>query len=128
MVKRHLKALHDLSRSHRSLVESSAKCGCFYCGKMFPPAAIREWVDKLGSNNTALCPKCGIDSVLPGKIVRVSKEVLDEMNDYYFGEHRSIPAAEVSRAARMREEALKKLSAEERRVLGLYQPDDWEEY
>lgn len=39
----------------------SAVSGCFYCLAIYPPSEITEWIDH---GNSALCPKCGIDSVL----------------------------------------------------------------
>ena len=39
-------------------------CGCYYCENMYNPKEIEEWInDKEGA--TAICPKCGIDSVVP---------------------------------------------------------------
>jgi hypothetical protein len=41
-------------------------CGCFYCCKIYSPTNITEWTDHddLGQGLTAICPKCGIDSVI----------------------------------------------------------------
>jgi hypothetical protein len=36
--------------------------GCFYCVTVFDVQEIDEWID---GGQTALCPHCGIDSVLP---------------------------------------------------------------
>lgn len=61
-----LEAAHKHSSKHREEVLASTTCGCFYCQTTFPPRAIKEWVD-LGQNpagETALCPNCGIDSVI----------------------------------------------------------------
>ena len=52
---------HQHSMNHRAQIEASAVCGCFRCGKTFSPAVIEDWVD---DGQTALCPKCGIDSVI----------------------------------------------------------------
>ncbi len=46
---------------HRVEVEASERCGCFSCFRMFSPSTITKWID---SNQTALCPLCGIDTVL----------------------------------------------------------------
>ena len=46
---------------HRAELEESVTCGCFYCRKTFAPAEIREWAN---GDDTALCPRCGIDSVI----------------------------------------------------------------
>ena len=46
---------------HREIISQSQSCGCFYCGLIFTPKDIVEWVD---SETTALCPRCGMDAVL----------------------------------------------------------------
>ena len=55
---------HDASSSHEDVLGRSDVCGCFYCLKTFPPSAIAEWVEEPGGGRTAVCPHCGIDSVL----------------------------------------------------------------
>lgn len=54
-------AAHKRSSKHRAEILTSGSCGCFYCGRVFAPSAIEEWID---DNQTALCPYCGIDSVI----------------------------------------------------------------
>ena len=51
---------HKFSSYHRSNVEDS-DCGCFYCVKTFHGSEIKEWID---GGKTALCPYCGINSVI----------------------------------------------------------------
>jgi hypothetical protein len=52
---------HKHASMHRAEVESSGRCGCFFCFRTFPPSQIKSWID---SNQTALCPSCGVDAVL----------------------------------------------------------------
>ena len=47
--------------NHRSELVESKHCGCFFCFRTFPVSEIRIWIDK---NQTALCPRCGIDAVI----------------------------------------------------------------
>jgi len=56
-----LKRAHKSSSMHREQVLASAVCGCFHCRATFSPSAIDEWTD---DDQTALCPKCSIDSVI----------------------------------------------------------------
>jgi hypothetical protein len=43
----------------------STRCGCFYCGAIFSPEEVEDWVDEEeGVGQTALCPRCGIDAVI----------------------------------------------------------------
>jgi len=52
---------HRFSSLHRKELEEDKICGCFYCGKIFHPTKISEWIEH---GNTALCPYCGIDAVI----------------------------------------------------------------
>ena len=52
---------HTRSRQHRAEVLSSDACACFHCLAHFTPREITEWID---AEQTALCPKCGIDAIL----------------------------------------------------------------
>lgn len=73
--------LHDLASRHRQAVQLSALVGCFYCLGLSDPAAIKEWVDK---GETALCPRCSIDAVLPGSEVELTAELLQAMKAHWF--------------------------------------------
>lgn len=78
---------HRHSANHRSEVLSSSLCGCFYCCSTFPPGAIKVWIDKddRGVGATALCPKCGIDSVIGDRAgFPVSPEFLEQMKAHWF--------------------------------------------
>ncbi len=57
-----VRTAHTHSSRHRDQILHSAVCGCFYCCGMFAPDKIEEWID---DSQTALCPLCGIDSVIP---------------------------------------------------------------
>jgi hypothetical protein len=61
---------------NRGMVESSRTVGCYFCGKIFKPAEITEWVDKA---DTAICPYCEVDAVLPERpgFSFSTKELLD---------------------------------------------------
>lgn len=51
--------------NHRDEVLASSPCGCFCCRRVYAPGEIKDWVDEHGgSGMTALCPRCGIDSVI----------------------------------------------------------------
>ena len=52
---------HEHSIRHRSSLINDKKCGCFYCKRIFSPQDIKRWID---DEQTALCPYCGIDSVI----------------------------------------------------------------
>src|SRR6188474_1232150 len=46
---------------HRAEIEASTRCGCFFCFRTFPHTEINAWID---ASQTALCPACGVDSVI----------------------------------------------------------------
>jgi hypothetical protein len=60
---------HRHSDHHRAEILASRSCGCFHCGAIFPPTRIEDWTDEPdegaeGEEQTAICPECGIDSVI----------------------------------------------------------------
>jgi hypothetical protein len=55
-----LEAAHKHCTGHREEIASSSACGC--CLAVFKPGEILDWVDE--NEVTALCPNCGIDSVI----------------------------------------------------------------
>jgi len=57
-----LQAAHRHSSNHRKELERSDVCGCFYCCRTVAATAVEDWVDD--DDGTAICPYCGIDSVL----------------------------------------------------------------
>jgi len=75
---------HEFCNSNKNTISKSEFCGCFYCEKTFKPSEIKEWV---GSEDRALCPHCGIDSVLPDFISKefLEKKFLHEMYEFWFG-------------------------------------------
>jgi hypothetical protein len=78
---------HQHSSLHRKQVLSSDLCGCFYCLAIYPPSKIVEWVDEddNGVGQTAMCPECGIDSVIGSKSgVPLTKDFLQNMHKIWF--------------------------------------------
>jgi hypothetical protein len=71
-----------LAMHNKALLEKVSECACYYCCKVFQPSEIKEWVDK---NDTALCPHCGVDAVLP--VYEESEKdlcFLTKVNKYWF--------------------------------------------
>lgn len=76
-----LDAIHRYCTHHRPLLERSASAGCISCGASFAPAEIKDWVD----SDTAKCPRCGVDSVLPSAApVMLDERMLHAMRTYWF--------------------------------------------
>ncbi len=88
-----LEALHKLSSRNRDLIEGTRHCGCFFCLETFEASAVTEWTpEPNGGDVTALCPKCGVDSVLPAREgAKVDREILLAMRAYWFPHASAIP-------------------------------------
>jgi hypothetical protein len=80
-----LEQAHNGCSSHKNEILSSRLCGCFYCEQTFLPSEIVEWIDESSAEGeSAICPKCGIDSVLSSKYPIDDKQFLHEMNKLWF--------------------------------------------
>ena len=82
----HIRA-HRHSCRHLAEIEASALCGCFYCLTIFGPADITVWVEKdfQKVGQTALCPRCGIDSVIGSESgYPITVDFLSMMKNYWF--------------------------------------------
>lgn len=79
-----LEQAHKYSSKHKKLMEESNCYGCFYCISIFHKTThIKEWVDL--DRDTALCPRCGIDSIIPEKSgYPITGHFLSAMHDYWF--------------------------------------------
>ncbi len=79
-------AAHKHASRHRQEIEASARCGCFFCFRTFGQAEIKVWID---ANQTALCPKCGVDSVLgSASNHRLDDTFLRGMHTHFFSAHK----------------------------------------
>lgn len=95
-----LQRLHSQSIHHRQVLEDKGYAGCFYCLQQFPSVQISQWIDvvphPLGvpeepntvavRGNTALCPCCGVDAVLPDQGITPSETayLLERMHEHWF--------------------------------------------
>ncbi len=78
------RSAHRACFSNRAAVEKSAMCGCFYCLSVYPASEIASWIDDDGGD-TAECPKCGIDSVIPDASgVPIDANFLKNMKRWWF--------------------------------------------
>lgn len=80
----HIYEAHKHSTNHRAEIEKSNTCGCFYCLATFSPSEIDEWIKSV-NEEFAMCPKCGIDSVIgDASGISIDSKFLREMNKYWF--------------------------------------------
>lgn len=76
-------AAHKHSSNHREELLSSENCGCFHCLKIYSPTEIEDWIDE--NDSCALCPNCGIDSVIGSKSgYPITTEFLRQMHQHWF--------------------------------------------
>lgn len=77
-------AAREFSSNHRATLLKDEICGCFYCLKIYDPKEIVEWIED-EKDGTALCPYCGIDSVIgESSGFPVTEEFLTKMRKYWF--------------------------------------------
>lgn len=75
---------HKYSFANKKMLEKDNKCGCFYCGEIFSPNEIEEWCED-DPGWTAVCPYCGIDSVIGESAgYPLTKESLEKMHKEWF--------------------------------------------
>ena len=79
---------HQYCNNHMEALKKDKICGCFYCRKIFSPSEIKDWI--IADNNcdrygTAICPYCGIDSVIgESSGYPITKEFMEEMHKVWF--------------------------------------------
>ena len=87
---------HKFSTRHANSLKNDKTCGCFYCLSVFSPSEIKHWIkeratqgdDSKAEHQTALCPYCGIDSVIgESSGYPITKEFLEKMKNYWFKEN-----------------------------------------
>jgi hypothetical protein len=85
-----LGSIHRYSHRHRPLMEQSKSAGCYHCGATFAPDEITEWIEERDATGdtegeTAKCPRCGYDSVLPSAApIALDAQALEAVRRYLF--------------------------------------------
>ena len=77
---RMMKYLH-FTIENKQQVLASQTCRCANCLATFSGAEVTEFTDK---GKTAICPKCGVDAVLPDCVEGLDDQLLQEIHDYWF--------------------------------------------
>ena len=79
--KSQMERLHAYATHNKELIEKSDRCYCFHCKSIMESREIERYLEE----KTALCPKCGIDSIIPDVIDEsIDETVISEMRDYWF--------------------------------------------
>jgi hypothetical protein len=66
------------SKYNRDHITGGTPCGCYFCLASFDGGEVEAWGDE---EQTALCPRCGMDAVVPGAPTR---EALIAAHNYWF--------------------------------------------
>ena len=76
---------HEFSSYNYEDLKKGTLCGCFYCGKIFNADEIDVWTPEADGAKTALCPYCGIDSIIgENSGYPITDEFLEKMRKYWF--------------------------------------------
>ena len=74
---------HDCCFSNKEQIEKSEKCGCFFCGEIFSPSEITDYLPD--EPPTAECPFCFTDSVIgDASGFPITKDFLKKMKKRWF--------------------------------------------
>jgi len=65
-----------LSFKNKGLILESEKCACYHCKTIMKNSEI-EYLEEADGKETAVCPHCGIDSVIDEKSVQATGKELD---------------------------------------------------
>ncbi len=71
-----------LAMHNKTQLDNTSKCGCYHCFAIFTPQEIKEWTD---DGDTAICPFCFVDAVLPETSdFPLNKQFLEKLHAYWF--------------------------------------------
>lgn len=80
-----MKKLEDAvnySTYNKNQFKNNCLCGCYHCLEIFQSKEIRNWID---NQETALCPYCGIDSILTiDSGYDINEESLKELHNHWY--------------------------------------------
>ena len=76
-------AAHAYCVDNRGQLGGSSVAGCFSCKATFAPGDVVDWCDE---GQTAICPRCGVDSVLGSHtgLPVADADFLDAMHQRWF--------------------------------------------
>jgi hypothetical protein len=78
-----LEDAHKFSFKNRAEILKSNQVGCFYCQAIYAAKEIDDYTDS--DDETALCARCGIDSVIgDASGLKLSRDFLEAMYSHYF--------------------------------------------
>ena len=74
---------HEFAIYNRAALEAGEWAACYHCREVFSPSEIGDFTDE---GQTAMCPYCGVDAVLPESAgYPFLPEVLKALREHWFG-------------------------------------------
>lgn len=76
--------IYSFSFYNKKYLKKYKNCICIHCGKIFDYKLIKSWF-----HNTALCPYCNVDFVIPVEVnddnvkFKITKEIQEELKDTF---------------------------------------------
>lgn len=83
------RVIYSYTFQNRKLLKRYKNCTCLYCGASFPYTKVSNWVNDT-EELTAICPSCGIDSVVPTRVKNkvddytLTEELREKVKKLYF--------------------------------------------
>lgn len=72
------------SDNNFSIAQASKECACVFCLEKYPGSQVKDYT--LDTNGpTAICPKCGVDAVIPKSLVEYTDAILQQWHQEGFG-------------------------------------------
>ena len=76
--------LYKYTFENKEDLKASNDCVCLYCKNKIKFKEIKEWITDV-KNDTALCPNCGVDAIIP---LIINEEMIDnETIDFLHTSH-----------------------------------------
>ena len=82
-----LHEIHTHCTANRKEVEASSRCACFYCQEVYCASEVYDFIvePSLDFKETALCPRCGVDTVIGDATgIPFYKELMEKLHQHYF--------------------------------------------
>ena len=69
---------------NKKIILSGNKAACYYCCKIFDSKEVVDFIKEKDGDSTALCPRCGIDTLISDSQAELSPEFIKAMQQHYF--------------------------------------------
>ena len=71
----------QVAMKNRPSIQQCVEVGCYHCFKIYNKDEIKEWTD---NDQTAICPFCETDSLIPNMPdYKLTEEILKQANQFW---------------------------------------------